>query len=492
MPSIKKNIFYSTLLTVSGYLFPLITYPYVNRVLGVDKIGICNYVDSYIQYGILFSMLGIGTVAIREIAQHKNNREQLSKTFSSLLALNLATSFIAIIVILAMAFFVPKFYEYQRLLIIGASKILFNALLVEWLYKGLEEFKYITIRSLLIKMLYVIAIFVFVRSADSYVVYFSINAIMVIVNSIVNILYSRRYLSFSLRNLDFSPFLKPVLILGFYTILTSMYTSFNVMYLGFVNGTTEVGYYSTAVKLFTIVISFFTAITGVMMPRLSAILGNGNTDEFINLSNKSVDLLLACVMPLIIYVYSYADDIIRLIAGLGYEGAIIPLKIIAPLLLIIGYEQVIVIQMLMPLKKDNAILVNSIIGASVGLLLNTLLVKNLGSIGSAIVWLASELSVAFSAQFFIHKYVSFSFPWKKLFVRLLYGIPILIGCLFLRMINMNYILSLVLGFTVIGLYYCVIEGVILKNEYVQLGVRKTINAITTRKTNPGTDNTHQF
>ena len=249
MPSIKKNFAYSSILTISSYLFPLITYPYVTRVLGVEKIGICNFVDSIIHYGILFSMLGIGTVAIREIAQVKSDKEKLSRTFSSLLTLNLITSIVATVVILFMAFFIPKFYVYQRLYVIGASKILFNALLVEWLYKGLEEFKFITIRSLLIKVLYVIAVFVFVHTEDDYIIYFSINVAMVVVNAIINITYSRKYLFFSLKNINFAPYLKPFFVLGFYTILTSMYTSFNVTYLGLITDTTEVGYYTTAVKL---------------------------------------------------------------------------------------------------------------------------------------------------------------------------------------------------------------------------------------------------
>ena len=212
-----------------------------------------------------------------------------------------------------------------------------------------------------------------------------------------------------------------------------------------------------------------------MMPRLSALLGEGKTDDFLRLSYKSVDLLVACVMPLIVFVYSYADYIIRLIAGTGYEGAIIPLKIIAPLLLIIGYEQVIVIQMLMPLKKDNAILVNSVIGASISVFLNILLVSHFSSIGSAIVWLMSELSVMISAQYFIRKYVSFSFPWKNVLVRVLCGIPVLVICYLIRKIELSYILSLVVGTIVIGFYFIVIECLFLKNEYVLGTLQKVLS-----------------
>ena len=472
MPSIKKNFAYSSFLTISGYLFPLITYPYVTRVLGVDGLGICNFVSSIIHYGILFSMMGIGTLAIREIAQFKSDRKQLSIVFSSLLTINLITSFLITFVILYLAFFIPRFQEYQELLIIGSAQIIFNSLLIEWLYKGLENFKYITIRSLLIKILYVFAIFLFVKTPNDYLVYFSINVGMVIVNAIVNIIYSRHFLSFSFRELRIKPYVKPFCVLGLYNILTSMYTTFNVTYLGLSCGNIEVGYYTTATKLYTLVLLGFTAFTSVMMPRLSSLLSEGKTKEFMRLSNKSVNVLLACIMPFVVFVQCYADDIIFLIAGVGFEGAVLPLRIIVPLLLVIGYEQIIVIQMLMPLKKDKVILFNSIIGASIGVFLNILLVPFFKSTGSAIVLVLSETTIMILSQHFISKEISFYFPWRKLISRLLWTCPIVITCLLIRAIIDNYLVELFLGFDSVCLYYILLEYIVYKNEYIELVLKK--------------------
>ncbi len=477
MSSIKKNFAYSTILTISGYLFPLMTYPYVTRVLGVDNIGICNYIDSFINYGILFSMMGMGTVAIREIAQNKLSKDKLSSAFSNLLTLNLITSIIAASVILILAYNIPEFYQYKKLFIIGASKILFNSLLIEWLYKGLEEFKYITIRSIIIKILYVIAIFLFVKTEADYILYFAINAAMVMVNAIVNIIYSRHYLKFSIKNFCLSLYIKPFFVLGVYNILTSMYTSFNIMYLGLSCGTTEVGYYSTAVKFYTIIMSVFTAFTGVMMPRLSALYSEGKMSEFLRLSNKSVDLLLSSVIPLVVFVFSFADEIIYLIAGPGYEDAALPLKIIAPLLLIIGYEQVIIIQMLLPLKKDKVILINSIVGATIGITLNILIVPYLRSVGSAIVWISSEITVLSFAQHFISKEFPFSFPWKKLLERVALTIPLLIFIYLFKFVDMNFISGLLLGLFIIISYFLLVECIFYKNEYILLSTKNVFNII---------------
>ena len=171
MTSIKKNFFYSSILTTANYIFPFITYPYVSRVLGVTNIGICNFIDSIINYYILFSMMGIGIVGIREIAKSKNNKEELDKTFSGLIILNTLSTSLMLIVLIISIYTIPKLYEYKEMMYLGALKLVANYLLIEWLYKGLENFKYITIRTVLVKCLYVLSVFLFVHEAEDYPIY---------------------------------------------------------------------------------------------------------------------------------------------------------------------------------------------------------------------------------------------------------------------------------------------------------------------------------
>ena len=165
MVTLKKNIFYSTILTTANYIFPLLTYPYVSRVLGVDKIGICNFVDSIINYFVLFSMLGVGIVGIREIAKNKNDKECLNKTFNSLFFLNTLSTTIMLVLLIIAINIVPKLNEHKELMYIGAFKLVFNYLLIEWLYKGLEDFKFITNRTVIIRCLYVISCLLYTSDA---------------------------------------------------------------------------------------------------------------------------------------------------------------------------------------------------------------------------------------------------------------------------------------------------------------------------------------
>lgn len=430
MPSVKKNFFYSTILTGANYIFPFITYPYVSRVLGVTNIGVCNFVDSIVHYFILFSMLGMGTVGIREIAKWRNDKERLSNAFNSLLALNTLTTTIGLLIYIVAIFTIPKLQEYRHLMWVGAFKLIFNYLLIEWAYKGLEEFKYITLRTLFVRVLYVVSVFIFIKDINDYDVYYYLGAGIVVVNALINVIHVRKFVRWSWRHIDFRPYLSSVFILGLYAVLTSMYTSFNIAYLGFVTDDTQVGYYATATKLYNILLAVFTALTGVLMPRMSYLVSEGKMDEFRAKLTKSLDALFAFTLPTILLSTVYAPEIIRIVSGAGYEGAIVPMRIVMPLMLVIGYEQILVIQTLSPLRADKKIFFNSVLGAAVGILSNILLVGTYQATGSAIVWILSELVVLVAAQIQVKKLIGINFPFAKLGNSILWHLPlVLIVCL---------------------------------------------------------------
>lgn len=468
--SLKKNILYSSILTVSNFLFPLLVYPYISRVLGATNIGICNFVDSIINYFILFSMMGINTIGIREIAKKKNDIHQLSSTFSGLSTLNFITTSIALTALLVSTWLVPELAKHQETMYIGALKLIFNSLLIEWFYKGLENFKFITQRSIFIKVVYVILVFLLVKDKEDYNIYYALTVLTIIINACINQVYARKFTSFTLKQLSFRQYIRPFFILGIYAFLTSMYTSFNVAYLGFVAGETEVGYYTTAVKLYTVLISLFTAFTGVMMPRMSSLIAEKRYDDFKIMTEKSIDLLLLFVMPVIVLSMMFTPQIIHIISGTGYENAIIPMRIIVPLLLIIGYEQIIIVQILAPLKKDKAILFNSILGGTVGLLMNLLLVSEMKSIGSAIVWIMAEITVLCSGQHFVTKFLGNQFPYLKVGKQILIAIPAGCLCYGVLCLKLNDAVSIFTGCVLITIYYTIINIKVIKNDFTQSAI----------------------
>lgn len=470
--NLQRNVLYSGLLSSTNYIFPLIVYPYVSRVLGVHNIGIYNFVDSIINYFTLFSMLGISIVGIREIAVAKVDRNQLDKTFSGLLIINVIATIVSLVILGLSILALPELWQYRKMLGIGALKLLGNALLMEWFFFGMENFKYVAMRSVMVRLLYIVAVFTFVRDMDDYDTYYLLFVIMTLANAVINMTYIRHFVSFRFRGARVTYYLKPMLMMGLYAILTKVYITFNTAYLGFVAGETEVGYFSTATKLYSVLMSLFAAFTGVMMPRMSSLLSEGKGNEYLSLMNKSLQVLFVFVIPIIIVSVVFASDIVLIISGSGYEGAVLPMQLCMPLMLVIGYEQLLIHQGLMPLKKDKAVLFNSVIGAFVGVILCVTLLAPYKSVGAAIVWAVSELIVLISAHYMLNRVVVFRFPLLSFLRYLAYNIPLLVVLLTLARCELGCYVNMVVASLLTAIYTLVLHYWILKNSMVMDSVHK--------------------
>lgn len=459
---IKRNLVYSTVLTVSSYLFPLITFPYVTRVLGVASYGICSFYDSIVEYFILFSMLGIANLGIREIARAKEDKQQLAKTFSGLLSLNMLTTLISLVALLIFGLTNPEIAEHPQMIYIGAAKVLANSLVLEWFYKGIEDFRYITVRSILVRCLFVVAVFIFVRDTDDYVTFFAISTSTYVINAAINLVHLRKYITFSGLTFDFRGFVKPYIILGVYQLLTSMYTTLNVVILGFISGETQVGLYSTAVKLYTIIISFFTAFSGTILPRMSSLACKQDFESFNKLIGKSTGVLYLFCFPVIMITVLFAPTIIDIIAGSEFSQSVTPMRIVMPLMLVIGFEQVLIYQILFPLQRDKAIFVNSVLGAVTGLTLNFVLIPQLQAVGAALAWAGSELVVLMSAMIFVSKICRFNFNFKGLLKLFVYSIPPVGLILFFSLQNHQGFWPFLLISCLIFAYYITVDSYLLR------------------------------
>ena len=464
---LKRNFIYSSILTVSNYFFPLITYPYVSRVLGVNNIGICNFVDSIINYFILFSMMGITTLGIREIAANKSNSYKQSRAFTNLFILNGISTLLMLVVLIVSMYTVPMLYKYRELLYIGAMKLVANLFLIEWFFKGIENFKYITKRTLIVKTLYVLFVFLLVKEQSDYNIYFLLLTLMTVVNAVINFVYACKFVKIKIKDVSLKKYITPFIVLGCYLLLTSMYTTFNVTYLGIIGGDTQVGYYTTATKIFTIILAFYTAFTGVMMPRMSSLFSEGKIEEFKQLVYRSINFLCVFAIPIVTFTTIYAPEIVRIISGDGYEGAYLSARIVMPLMLIIGLEQIFVIQILMPSKQDKVILRNSVIGAVVGVILNIILVGKLLSTGSALVWFISELCVLVCSVYSVQNKLQIYFPIKNIIKQILYYIPaVIILAIMDDKISCNVITNVILGISFIFVYTMFILFYVNKDVYI--------------------------
>lgn len=464
MQSLKKNFIYNAILTMSGYIFPIMVYPYVSRVLGVANIGACNFVDSIVEYFTILSMMGMNTIGIREIAKCKNDQQKLDNVFSQLFSLNTLTTITAIIILIIATNIVPKFAPYKDLLYIGVGKLFFNYMLINWFFQGLENFKYIAARTIFVKILFVISVFLFVKTETDVKLYYFLVALTWAGNGIINFIYAKKYVSFNFTLKINKAIIGSFFILGVYWFMNSMYTTLNVAFLGFATNDIEVGYYTTANKLLTVIMTMFTALTSVMVPRVSVALKSNDNSEAKALIRKAINALMLFAIPLIFFVFPFSQELIYLMSGKGYEGATTPLQIMTPLFFLVGYDQIIVLQTLLPMGKDKDILRNSILAASVGIISNIFLTLNFGKNGSAIVLILAELSVLLSSQFCVTKYLGLKIPFKLIIKHIIGFSPIIIICYVIKYFINSYVISLIVSASIICCYIFLAGRFILKNS----------------------------
>lgn len=461
---LQKNFIYSSILTVSTYLLPLLVYPYVSRVLGLTNIGIVNFIDNLINYFVAFSMMGITTVGVREIAGARSVKSKLSKTFVSLLSLTGITTIVAMMILFIAMHITPTLIPYQDLLYVGQLKLLSNLFLIEWLFTGLEDFRYITIRTILIRCLYIVSVFLFIRTADDYKLFYVLSCGMVIANAVINIIYSRRFVTYSLHTITIRPYLKPFFIMGVYALLVHVYTSLNAVWLGFVTNTDEVGYFTTATRLYSIVMALLISFTNILFPYVSNLLAEGKMTEFWQKIDSAFGVIFTFAFPTAIFLFVAGPSLLHLFAGDGFEGAYIPMQIISPLVLIVGMEQILIIQILMAMHEDSIVLRNSFIGALIAIFLNLLITASLGAIGSAIVWVVSEISIMVLAIVYIRRKYHFSPPYRKLLQYAVSYMPLLGVAFLCQYFCNNEIVFLGVLFITTILYVAINEIFIMKNS----------------------------
>lgn len=455
---LKKNVAYSVILTLSTYLVPLFVYPYISRVLGPGGIGQVDDVDSIIDYCILFSMLGLTTIGIREIARNRSDAQKLQKTFSSLFTINMASTAVVMTVLGVLVMTVPVMNDRWQMFLIGMTKIISNLFWIEWFFKGMEDFRYITIRSVLLRLIFVASVFIFVRESDDVMTYYILWVGLTFCNAVCNWTYRRRFVKLSFRELQVREFFKPVLVIGLFAVFSAVYTKLNIFYLGSRCGDTQVGFYTTATRLYSVLMALFTSITGVMIPRMSVLVSENKMDVVRSLTDKTFRLLFLFAIPVLIFFEFFAPEFIMLLTGMdfSFSGAVVPMRIVMCQLLVIGTEQILILQLLIPSGRDRQAVACAVVGALVCALVNAILLPSWGCIGSAIAWVSAELSVLAVAMVLVRKYVKISFPLMLFFRYLLLSLPYVVagtGCLLLVH---QPLLRLLFGSLTFGVWFIVL------------------------------------
>lgn len=392
--SVKYNFIMNVILTGSTFIFPLITFPYISRILLPSGVGKVNFATSVVSYFSMFAMLGIPTYGVRACAQVRDDREELSRTVHEILMINLAAGAMVYIAYFLALWTVPRLRADAALFYVMSATILFNVLGVEWMYKGLEQYSYITVRSIAFKFLAVCMMFLLVRDQDDYVIYGGISILAATGSNLLNFLNLGKYIELRpVGKYRWRRHWKPILVFFLMSVATTVYTNLDTVMLGFMKDDAEVGYYTAAVKIKSILVSFVTALSTVLLPRVSYYVEHDRKEEFVQVSRKALNFVCLSAFPVILYFFLYAEESILLLSGDSFGGAVLPMRIIMPTVLFIGITNILGIQIMVPLGKEKMVFYSVLAGAVVDLIINWLCIPSAGAAGAAFGTLIAELVV---------------------------------------------------------------------------------------------------
>ena len=481
-PSIKKNFIMNALLTMSSFIFPLITFPYISRVLLPEGTGKVQFVSSFVAYFNMIAQLGIPTYGIRACAKVREDRQALTRTAHELLFINLVMCVAAYFALGLSIAFIPRVNQEKTLFIIISLTLLLNAIGMEWLYKALEQYTYITLRSILFKAVSVAAMFFLVHSKEDYLVYGAISIFASSASNLLNFINARKYISMRpVGGYDFRRHIRVVLVFFAMACATTIYTNLDEVMLGFMKTNADVGYYHAAVKIKSILISIVTALGAVLLPRASYYIEHGRLDEFKRITRKALHFVFLLAVPMVLYFTAFSREGILFLSGAAFEPSVRPMQIIMPTVLLIGITNVLGIQMLVPLGKEKTVLHSEIAGAIVDLLLNLWLIPRYAAAGAAIGTLAAEIAVL------VIQYLALRDEMKE-YVRQAYLVKIfgaaiaaLAASIWIKQIAIGSFWTLVLSAALFAAVYCICSLCLKEElafeiwEQIRQKVRRTVS-----------------
>ena len=371
---------------------------------GVGKVA---FARSFIDYFITIATLGISTYGIRETAKVRDNREQLSKVSKEILTINMCSTAVAYLLLFAAMFIVPKLADYRPLLVVISAKILFTALGLDWLYGGMEEYKYITALSFIFQVISVILLFVFVHNPEDYLIYASIAVVANIGSNVCNWIHSKKYIDvFSYCGpLELGKHLKPVLILFAVAEVTRLYHSLDVTMLGFICGDWEVGIYTAATRINNIIVQLVVAIGVVVIPRLSYYMQQEDKEKFQALVYKNFDMFFLLAIPAAIGLGLVGKAAILAFSGERFLASVPVMRIMNSLIVISGISSVVGTQTFVPMGKERLVLHALLVSTITNIVLNLILIPRYAVHGAAIATLVSQSVLSIMELFWCREIV---------------------------------------------------------------------------------------
>lgn len=466
--SVKKNIIYNALKTLSSIVFPLITFPYVSRVLQPESIGKINFASSIVGYFSLLATLGITVYAVRECSRVKHDRSALSQLASEIFSLNFCTMILAYALLVLVLLSVEALHGYEVLIFIQSVSIFFTVIGADWLNTAMEDFRYITLRTFVCQLLALLAMFAFVHSPDHYVIYAIIGVVSSSGANIANLFYRRKFASVRLiRNMRWRHHFPSVLLLFSMLIAQAILNNLDITMLGVLKGDYEVGLYATAVKVINIITQVIASVNWVVMPQLSYYFAQKDYDNINRLLHRTLLFTVGLGLPCIAGVNALAPEIIIIIGGDAYMAAVPCMQILAVSMLfsfLSGFYGNII---LLPSLREKQFMIACIVSCVFNAVANFYVIPIWGSSGAAMTTVISLFIILLICMINTDSRIKLGNRYE------IYSAPI-IGSVFIVLIGVcarSYIVNMqlrILAVTFLSVIFYAIVLYFMKHEFLFL------------------------
>ncbi|WEV60775.1 flippase [Streptococcaceae bacterium ESL0729] len=405
-----KNYLYNIGYQIFILIIPLVTVPYIARVLGAEGVGINAFTNSIIQYFILFGSIGVNLYGNRTIAYNRDNKEKLSQSFWEITFLRFICIFVSYVCFLIFLGLVSNFkvyYFYQSLLIIAAA---FD---ISWFFMGIEDFKKTVLRNILVKLLSLAAIFAFVRTSHDTAAYILILSLSTLLGNLTLWPYIRKMVyPPNFKEMNLRVHLSPSISLFIPQIATQVYLVLNKTMLGLVTGVESSGYYENTDKIVKIVLAVVTATGTVMLPRVANTFARGQKDEVKRYLYTSFDFVSAICFPMSLGLAAIAPkfSIWFLTEDFAIVGKLLP--ILSLIVIFIGWSNVLGTQYLLPTNQTKYFTISVVSGAFVNLLLNFIMINLWGVYGAVVATVLSEIIVTLVQLYYVRYTLNIAYLFK--------------------------------------------------------------------------------
>lgn len=395
----KKSLTINALLNAGQRLlsmvFPLITFPYISRVLLVEDIGKINFTSSIISYFILIAGLGITNYATREGAKIRDSKEALNKFCSEIFSINIISTVVAYTMLFIIIFFSDKLQVYTILLIVQSFSIIGTTIGVNWIYAIEEDYLYITIRTLLVQFISLILMLILVRDSSDYITYAAITVFSTVGANLFNYFYAKKYtkIHFVYKFEDLKRHMKPVLIIFASSIAITIYVESDTTLLGLLCGEYSVGLYSRSTKIYTIIKQMITAMVIVALPNLSKEIASNDLKRYIKKAKNILYNVLLLAFSIGIGLAVTAKEVIVIAAGQNYVEAAVSLSILGISIIFAVLSSYLTYCCLLPMKFEKIQMIATLISALLNICLNFYFLPLWSQTGAAITTLISEITV---------------------------------------------------------------------------------------------------